>query len=70
MSVPIHSLNQKANVDVNNLYAVNLTFGTDALQLRTTYLNADITASNISIDQLFTGLRAFGFNDLANRYEF
>ncbi|OHE03122.1 MAG: hypothetical protein A2513_08130 [Sulfurimonas sp. RIFOXYD12_FULL_33_39] len=70
LSVPIHSLNQKANVDVNNLYAVNLTFGTDALQLRTTYLNADITASNISIDQLFTGLRAFGFNDLANRYEF
>ncbi|MDD5400006.1 MAG: hypothetical protein PHQ93_02325 [Sulfurimonas sp.] len=70
LTVPIHSLNQKANVEVNDLYAVNLTFGTTALQARVTYLNADITASSLSLDQLFGGLRAYGLNELADKYEF
>lgn len=70
LSVPIHSLNQKANIEIDNLYAVNLTFGTTALQLRATYLNADITASSVSLNQLFEGLRYYGFNDLADMYEF
>lgn len=70
LTVPIHSLNQKAKVEVDDLYALNLTFGTTALQARFTYLNADITASSASLEQLFSGLRAFGLNELADRYEF
>ncbi len=67
--VPIHSVNQEVNVELDNLYAFNFTFGTNELQFRTTYLNADISASNDMLDQLFNGLRAFGLNELANRYE-
>lgn len=63
--VPIHSLDQKVDVDVENLFAMNLTFGTEALQLRATYIRANITASNASIDQLFAD-----FDELADRYEF
>ncbi|MDD5373679.1 MAG: hypothetical protein PHO62_09685 [Sulfurimonas sp.] len=70
LTVPIHSLNQKATVKVDDLYALNLTFGTTALQARVTYLNADITASSLSLDQLFGGLRAYGLNELADKYEF
>lgn len=70
LTVPIHSLNQKANIEIDNLYAINLTFGTTALQLRATYLNADITASSLSLNQLFDGLRYYGLNDLADMYEF
>lgn len=70
LTVPIHSLHQEANVEIDNLYAMNLTFGTTALQARFTYLNADITASSASLEQLFGGLRASGLNELADRYEF
>ena len=70
LTVPIHSLNQKANVKVKDLYAINLTFGTNALQLRATYLNAKITASSAMLDQLFTGLRTFGLDSLSDKYEF
>lgn len=70
LTVPIHSINQEANVEIDNLYAMNLTFGTTALQARFTYLNADITASSASLEQLFGGLRASGLNELADRYEF
>ena len=68
--VPIHSLNQAMDVDVERLFAINLTFGTEALQLRATYMRANITASNASIDQLFAGLRKEGFDDVADRYDF
>lgn len=70
LTVPIHSLNQEATVDIDNMYALNLTFGTTALQARATYLHADITASNLSLNQLFGGLRAAGLDSLADRYEF
>lgn len=70
LTVPIHSLNQEVNVEIDNMYALNLTFGTPALQARVTYLNADITASNTSLIQLFEGLRTFGLNELADKYEF
>lgn len=70
LTVPIHSLHQEANVEIDNLYAINLTFGTTALQTRFTYLNADITASSLSLEQLFGGLRASGLNELADSYEF
>lgn len=69
-SVPIHSLNQKVAIDIDDLYAINLTAGTAAIQGRITYLVADITASNPMLNQLFGGLRAAGLNSLANRYEF
>ncbi len=68
--VPIHSIHQEANIEIDNLYALNLTFGTTALQARATYLNADITASSASLEQLFGGLRAAGLDTLANRYDF
>ena len=70
LTVPYHSLNEKVNVKVEDLYALNLTFGTTALQARATYLSADITASSPMLSGLFGGLRQFGFNDLANQYEF
>ena len=70
LTVPVHSLNQKAKVEIDDLYALNLTFGTTALQARFTYLNADITASSLSLEQLFGGLRAYGLNELADKYEF
>ena len=69
LTVPNHSLNQEANVKIDNLYTLNLTFGTTTLQARTTYINADITASNQSLNQLFAGLRAFGLDELADQYE-
>jgi|GEM_PF-1820265 len=70
LTVPVHSLNQKAKVEIDDLYAINLTFGTTALQARVTYLNADITASSQSLDQLFGGLRAYGLTALVDEYEF
>lgn len=70
LTVPIHSLNQKVKVEIDDLYAINLTFGTTALQARFTYLNADITTSSALLDQLFGGLRAYGLNELADKYEF
>lgn len=70
LSVPIHSLNQKATVDIDELYTINLTLGTAAVQGRVTYLVADITASNTMLNQLFGGIRAAGLNSLAERYEF
>ncbi|OHE04197.1 MAG: hypothetical protein A2329_00375 [Sulfurimonas sp. RIFOXYB2_FULL_37_5] len=69
LTVPNHSLNQEANVNIDDLYAINLTFGTTALQTRVTYINADITAVNQSLNQLFAGLRAFGLDELADQYE-
>ncbi|ABB44612.1 hypothetical protein Suden_1334 [Sulfurimonas denitrificans DSM 1251] len=70
LNVPLHSINQEAKVEIDNLYAINLTFGTTALQARFTYLNADITASSASLEQLFGGLRTSGLNTLVDRYEF
>lgn len=70
LRVPIHSLDQKVDVDIDKLFAMNLTFGTEAIQLRGTYLRACISARNTSIDQLFTGLRTAGLDALADRYEF
>jgi hypothetical protein len=70
LTVPIHSLNQEASVNIDDLYAINLIFGTTAIQARVTYLNAEITASSQSLNQLFGGLRALGLNELANEYEF
>lgn len=63
--VPIHSLDQEVDVDVKNLFAMNLTFGTEAVQLRATYMRANITARSATIDQLFAS-----FDELADRYEF
>lgn len=70
LSVPIHSLNQVATVDIEDMYALNLTFGTAAFQARVTYLVADITTSNPMLDQLFGTLRAASLNSLADRYDF
>lgn len=47
-----------------------MTFGTTALQARATYLNADITASNQTLDQLFKNLRIYGLNELADQHEY
>lgn len=70
LTVPNHSLNQKANVKIEDFYALNLTFGTSTLQARATYINADMTASNQTLEQLFNGLRTFGLDALANKYEY
>lgn len=70
LTVPIHSLNQKVDVEIDNLYTLNLTFGTTALQARVTYLNADITASNQDLNQLFKNLRISGLSTLADQYEY
>lgn len=66
LTVPNHTLNQEANLEIDNLYTLNLTFGTAALQARATYINADITASSQSLNQLFSGLRTFGLDELAD----
>ncbi|MDT8338086.1 MAG: hypothetical protein RQ763_02670 [Sulfurimonas sp.] len=70
LTVPNHTLNQEANVKIDNLYTLNLTFGTAALQARATYMSADITASSQALNQLFSGLRTFGLNELADQYEY
>jgi hypothetical protein len=70
LNVPIHSLGEEVDVDVENLFAMNVTFGTEAVQLRGTYMRAKISARNTNLDLLFAGLRGAGLDDLADRYEF
>lgn len=70
LTVPNHTLNQEANLKIDSLYTLNLTFGTAALQARATYMSADITASSQSLDQLFSGLRTLGLNELVDQYEY
>lgn len=70
LTVPNHTLNQEANLKIDNLYTLNLTFGTAALQARATYMSADITASSQSLDQLFGGLRTLGLYELVDQYEY
>ncbi len=67
--VPFHSINEKIDVDIKNLYTANFTFGTPAIQARATYLRADITATNDTLNQLFDGIRLLN-PTLANSYEF
>lgn len=68
--VPIHTLHQNVNVDIDNLYTMNVTFGTNIVEFRATYLQADISATNTSLNYLFSSLRNFGLNELASKYEF
>lgn len=68
-TAPIHSLNQEVEVELDNLYALNCTFGTNEIQFRATYLNADISASSNLLDQLFSSLRKNNFNELADKYD-
>ena len=70
LTVPIHSLNHKVDVEIEKLFAMNLTFGTEAIQLRGTYMRASISARNTSLDTLFTGMRTAGLDSLADQYEF
>jgi len=66
---PIHTLNQNIDIDLKNLYISNLAFGTPEYQLRLTYLNADISAKNPTLDGIFSGLRDEGNDALANKYD-
>lgn len=68
--VPIHSLHQDVNVDIDDLYTLNLTFGTNIIEFRATYLQADISATNASLNYLFSSLKGAGLNELASKYEF
>ena len=70
LDVPIQSFNERFDVDVSDLFALNLSFGTEAVQLRATYMNANISARNTTIDQLFADLRIEGYEALADQYEF
>ena len=70
LTVPIHSLEKKVDVDIEKLFAMNLTVGTEAIQLRSTYMRARISARNTNLDQLFSGLRTAGLESLADQYEF
>jgi len=66
LNVPIHSLNEEVDVDIEKLFAMNLTVGTEAIQLRGTYMRACISARNTNLDQLFGSLS----DPLADQYEF
>lgn len=70
LTVPMHSLGQSVDVNIDDLYTLNLTFGTNIVEFRATYLQADITAANDSLRYLFSSLRGSGLNELSNKYEF
>lgn len=67
--VPIQTLNEKFKNEIKDLKAINFTFGNDIVEARAAYLHGKISTENATIDNLFTGLRQAGLNDLANKYE-
>lgn len=68
-TAPIHTLNEEVEIELDKLYALNLTLGTSYLQFRVTYLNADISSSNDLLDNLFYNLEENGLEDIASEYK-
>ena len=67
--VPIQTLNEVFVNELKDLKAINFTFGNDIIEARASYLKGRISTKNPSIDELFSTLRQYSLNDLANKYE-
>lgn len=62
---PIHSQNEEVEITLDNLYSANLTFGTSEVEIRATYMHAQISAKNTMIDTIMSTLP----DSLAKQYE-
>ena len=53
---PIHSQNEEVEITLDNLYSTNLTFGTSEVEIRATYMHAQISSKNQMIDTILNTL--------------
>lgn len=69
-STPMHSLNQKTNTVINDISAINFSFGTDEIESRLTYMRGVSTTTSPYLDNVFKYVRVVDSNELADEYEF
>lgn len=67
--VPIQTMDEVFENELKDIKALNITFGNDIIEARASYLYGKISTKNDTLNSLFTQLRFFGLNDLANKYE-
>lgn len=70
ISIPIHSMNQTLDTKINDIKAINLTFGNEIAEIRATYMHGKTTARNSDLDLLFSTMKTLGLTNIANKYEY
>lgn len=67
---PLYSSNGDVlRTKIKEVRSLNLTLGNDIIEGRATYLYGRSSTTSNELERLFTGLRQYNLNDLANKYE-
>lgn len=67
--IPIQTINEVFKNELKDLKSINFTLGNDVIEARASYLRGQISTASPTIDNLFSLLRQYNLNDLANKYE-